>query len=49
MSPRTYPTEDAAFRRVEVLKARFGIWTAIRRTQDGWELLHDPEREGDAK
>lgn len=40
-----WTTEAAAFARVEALKTR-GIWTAIRRCHDGWELLHDPDIAG---
>ena len=44
---RAWPSEDAALRRVEVLIAQRGIWTGVRRTADGWVLLHDPDH-GDA-
>lgn len=39
----SYPTEEAALKRVEVLKTH-GIWPGYVRLPDGrWQLLYDPE------
>ena len=47
MSPRIYPAQELAFRRVETLKIRFGLWPGVRRCEGGWELSYDPERDTD--
>jgi hypothetical protein len=44
--PRTYPTEEAAFRRADVLRQQ-GIWPGVRACDGGWELTWDPEREAE--
>lgn len=47
MSPRTYPTAELAFRRVDAIKIKLGVWPGVRRTEGGYELAYDPEREGE--
>lgn len=43
MEPRSYPSEEAALRRVEQLVAA-GVWPGVRQQADGrWVLTHDPE------
>lgn len=40
---RTYKTEVAAFGRVHILARDYGIWPGIRKVDDHWELLYDPD------
>lgn len=43
MNPHIYPTEEAAFRRADLLRTK-GIWTGVKRGPAGYGfvLLHDP-------
>jgi hypothetical protein len=41
-----YPTEEAAFRRVETLKKQ-GRCPGVRRVEGGWELTSDPDMAGE--
>jgi uncharacterized protein YbdZ (MbtH family) len=45
-SPTTYPTYDAAQRRVRAILTQYGVWTSVHSAPGGWQLGHDPDDPG---